>query len=322
MKAIRVHHNGPPSVLKLEDVKTPEATPGHLLIEVSATGVNFIDIYQRTGLYPVPRPYTPGSEAAGKVVGLGANVQGFAVGDMVATVGALGSYAEHCLVPADKAVKVPDGIEPRSAAAALLQGMTAHYLATSTYPLGPGKTCLVHAAAGGVGLLLVQLAKRLGAHVYGTVSTEEKARLAREAGADEVILYTRQDFEAELRKATGGRGVDVVYDSVGQSTFDKSLSVLANLGMLVLFGQSSGPVSPVSPSTLAKGSHFLTRPSLFHYVADRESLERRAADVFGWILDGSLKLRIEHSVPLAEAADAHHLLESRQTTGKVLIEPV
>jgi len=268
MKAIRVASFGGPEVLEVRDIPAPSAPPGHVLVRIRATGANFIEIYQRTGLYPVQLPWTPGGEGAGEVEAVGSGVKTLRVGDRVASVQMLGSYAEVAVVPEERAVVVPDGLDLESAAAALLQGMTAHYLVYSTFPLRQGQSCLVHAAAGGVGLLLTQLAKRRGARVLGTVGTDEKARLAREAGADEVIVYTREDFVARVREATGGRGVDVVYDSVGQATFDKSLECLAPLGMLALFGQSSGVVAPVNPSVLAqKGSLFLTRPTLFHYVA-------------------------------------------------------
>jgi NADPH:quinone reductase len=282
--------------------------------------VNFIEIYQRTGLYPVQLPWTPGGEGAGEVEAVGSGVEKLRVGDRVASVQMLGSYAEQALVSEERAVVVPDGLDLESAAAALLQGMTAHYLVYSTFPLRQGQSCLVQAAAGGVGLLLTQLAKRCGARVFGTVGTDEKARLAREAGADQVIVYTREDFVAIVREATGGRGVDVVYDSVGQATFDKSLECLAPLGMLALFGQSSGVVAPVNPIVLAqKGSLFLTRPTLFHYVAERARLEWRSNEILGWVKDGSLKLRIGRRYPLAEASEAHRALAARETSGKVLL---
>jgi len=282
--------------------------------------VNFIEIYQRTGLYPVQLPWTPGGEGAGEVEAVGSGVEKLRLGDRVASVQMLGSYAEQTLVSEERAVVVPDGLDLEAAAAALLQGMTAHYLVYSTFPLRQGQSCLVQAAAGGVGLLLTQLAKRCGARVFGTVGTDEKARLAREAGADQVIVYTREDFVAIVREATGGRGVDVVYDSVGQATFDKSLECLAPLGMLALFGQSSGVVAPVNPSVLAqKGSLFLTRPTLFHYVAERARLEWRANEILGLVKDGSLKLRIGRRYPLAEASEAHRALAARETSGKVLL---
>jgi NADPH2:quinone reductase len=289
---------------------------------MAAIGVNFIEVYQRTGLYPVPMPATPGGEGAGEVVAVGDGVKTLRAGDRVASVAFAGAYAEEALVHEERAVKVPDRVDLRQAAAAILQGMTAHYLTKSTFPLKAGQACLVHAAAGGVGLLLIQLAKRAGARVFGTVSTEEKAALARAAGADAVILYTREDFEAEVKKATEGQGVHVVYDSVGATTWEKSLNVLRPLGMLVLYGQSSGVVPPFNAGLLAqKGSLFLTRPTLFHYVADRASLEWRAGEVLGAVRDGSLKLRVEHSFALQDAAEAHRALEGRRTTGKVVLIP-
>lgn len=322
MKAIRFQKFGGPEELKLEEIPVPDPPAGHVRMKVAAAGLNFIEVYQRSGLYPVALPATPGSEGAGEVVALGPDVKTLRVGDRVASVRLLGSYAEQAIVPEEGAVKVPEGLELKQAAAAMLQGMTAHYLVYSTFPLKPGQSCLIHAAAGGVGLLLVQLAKRCGAHVFGTVSTEEKAKLAREAGADQVILYTQQDFEAEVKKGTDGKGVNVVYDSVGATTFDKSLSSLAPLGMLVLFGQSSGVVPPFNTSVLGqKGSLFLTRPSLFHHVADRARLAWRANEILSWVKEGSLRLRIDRTFPLAEAAEAHRALEARRTTGKVLLIP-
>jgi NADPH2:quinone reductase len=322
MKAIRVSSTGGPDVLALEDVPSPEPGTGQVRVRMAAAGLNFIEVYQRTGLYPVTLPWTPGGEGAGAVTAVGPGVTTLRVGDRVASVIFSGSYAEEALVPQERAVLVPSGIDLQQAAAALLQGMTAHYLVFTTFPLKAGQACLVHAAAGGVGLLLVQMAKRCGARVFATVSTEEKATLAREAGADRTILYTREDFEAVVRAETGGRGVDVVYDSVGKDTFERSLGSLRPLGMMVSYGQSSGPIAPFAPGILgAKGSLFLTRPSLFHYVADRPSLEWRAGDVFKWIADGSLKLRIGATFPLAKAADAHRALEGRKTTGKVLLIP-
>lgn len=322
MKAIRVLAHGGPEVLRLEEIPAPEPPPGHVRVRLAATGLNFLEVYYRSGLYPAQLPLTLGGEGAGEVVAVGAGVQSLRPGDHVASIQLQGSYAEEALVAEDRAVRIPEGLEPKLAAAALLQGMTAHYLVYSTFPLRPGQSCLIHAAAGGVGLLLVQLAKRCGAHVFATVSTEEKARLAHEAGADQVILYTQQDFEAELKRATGGRGVNVVYDSVGATTFDKGLSCLQPLGMMVLYGQSSGVVAPVPPSVLVgKGSLFLTRPSLFHYVADRARLAWRANEVLSWVKEGTLRLRIGATFPLAQAADAQRALEGRQTTGKVLLVP-
>jgi NADPH2:quinone reductase len=321
MKAIRFDAPGGPEVLRLADVPRPVPAPGQALVRVEAAGLNFIDVYQRTGLYPVTLPGTPGLEGAGVIEALGPGVSGLGIGDRVAWSNGLGSYAEEVAVVADRLVKVPPGVDSRTAAALMLQGMTAHYLVETVYPLGAGKTCLVHAAAGGVGLLLVQMAKRKGARVFATVSTEEKAALARRAGADVVILYTQQDFAAEIKKGTEGRGVDVIYDSVGQTTFEKGLGCLATRGMMALFGQSSGVVAPISPSALAKGSLFLTRPTLFDYAADRASLEWRAGDVLGQVASGQLEVRIGRTFPLAEAGEAHRALEGRQTTGKVLILP-
>ncbi len=322
MKAIRIHATGGPEKLVLEDVPVPTPPARHVRVRLAAVGINFIEVYQRTGLYSVPLPATPGGEAAGEVVAVGPEVTTLQVGDRVASFNFQGAYAEEALVAEDRAVKVPDGVDLRAAAAAMLQGMTAHYLAKSTRPLKPGDACVVHAAAGGVGLLLIQIAKACGARVFGTVSTEAKAALARAAGADQVILYTKADFEAEVRKATDGRGVQVVYDSVGATTWEKSLNCLAPLGMLVLFGQSSGVVPPFNPALLAqKGSLFLTRPTLVHYVADRKNLEWRANEILGGVADGSLKLRFEHTYPLAQAAQAHRDLEARATTGKLLLIP-
>jgi len=322
MKAIRVHEFGGPEVLSYEDVPLPEPGPGEARVRIEVAGVNFIDVYHRTGLYPGQLPITLGVEGAGVVDAVGPGVSEVRPGDRVAYAMQPGSYAEYAVVQAWKLVPVPDDLETRQAAAVMLQGMTAHYLSHSTYPLKPGDTALVHAAAGGVGHLLVQMARRRGARVIGTVSTEEKARLAREAGADEVILYTQVDFEEEVRRLTGGRGVHVVYDSVGKTTFDKSLNCLARRGYLVLYGQSSGPVGPFDPQILnAKGSLFLTRPSLGHYVADRGELLGRASDLFAWMIAGELQVRIDRTFPLAEAGEAHRYLEGRQTKGKVLLIP-
>ena len=320
MKAIQVKETGGPEKLQLVDVPAPQPGPKQALVRIAATGVNFIDIYFRIGLYKADLPLTPGSEAAGTVEAVGPDVTAVAPGDRVAYAMARGSYAEYALVPADQLVKLPEAVDFNTAAAAMLQGMTAHYLTHSTYPLKSGDSCLVHAAAGGAGGLVVQMAKMLGARVFGTVSTEEKARIAREHGADEAILYTRQEFDTEVKRLTGGRGVDVVYDSVGKTTFDKSLNSLRPRGVLALFGQSSGPVPPFDPTILnGKGSLFLTRPSLAHYLLNREELLWRAGDVLGWIAQGKLKLRIDRTYPLAEAAEAHRALEGRHTAGKLLL---
>ena len=320
MRAIRVHEYGGPEVLRLEEIADPRPGPGDAVVRLDAIGVNFIEVYQRKGQYPTPTPFTPGREGAGTVVAVGEGVTGVRVGDQVASETLDGSYAELASARADRLVVLPDSVDTRLGAAAMLQGMTAHYLATSTYPLSRGDRCLVHAAAGGVGLLLCQIASRRGAMVIGTASTAEKAELAREAGAREVIRYTEQDFVAELKRITAGKGVNVVYDSVGKTTFEGSLDCLAPRGMMVLFGQSSGPVGPIDPQVLnRKGSLFLTRPTLGHYVASRDELVARASDVLGWIGNGTLKLRIDRTYPLADAAQAHRALESRATTGKVLL---
>jgi NADPH2:quinone reductase len=322
MKAIRVHQHGGPDVLRYEDIPTPSAGPGQVLVHIEAAGLNFIDVYERTGLYQVELPRTLGMEAAGTVTEVGPDVADLAAGDRVAYTGVAGAYAEYAVVPADRAVRVPPGVTLKQAAAAILQGMTAHYLASSTYPLRPNETCLVQAAAGGLGLLLCQMAKLRGARVIGTVSTGAKADLARAAGADDVILYTQQDFELEVKRLTGGAGVQVVYDSVGKTTFLKGLNCLARRGMMVLCGQSSGPVEPIDPQLLhRKGSLFLTRPTLFHYMATRDELLARANEVFGWIADGKLAIRIDREYTLSEAAAAQRALEGRQTTGKVLLIP-
>jgi NADPH2:quinone reductase len=322
MKAVRVSGFGGPEVLKCEEIPIPKPGPGQARVKIEAIGVNYIDVYHRTGLYPNQPPFTLGMEGAGVVDDVGEGVSEVKIGDRVAYAMEIGSYAEYAVVPAWRLVPVPADLDSRSAAAVMLQGMTAHYLTHSTYPLAKGDVALVHAAAGGVGLLLVQIAKRRGAAVFGTVSTEEKARLAREAGADAIILYTRQDFVEEMRKLTDGKGAHVVYDSVGQSTFDKSLDCLRPRGYLALFGQSSGPVPPFNLGILAaKGSLFVTRPTLIHYTATREELLERAGDLFEWIAAGELKLRIDRVFPLLEAAEAHRLLESRKTTGKLLLTP-
>ena len=322
MRAVRIHAPGGPEKLVYEEVPDPSPGPGEALVEIEAAGVNFIDVYRRTGLYPIALPAINGSEGAGTVVALGPGVREVAVGDRVAYQGVLGSYAERAVAPAKQLVRLPEGVSTKQGAALMLQGMTAHYLACTTYPLERGDTCLVHAAAGGVGLLLCQIAKLRGARVVGTVSTSEKARLAREAGADEVILYVERDFEVDLKRVMAGAGVQVVYDSVGQATFDKSLRCLARRGMIVLFGQSSGPVAPFDPQTLNRlGSLFLTRPKLDDYVATREELLERAGQVMGWVREGRLRLRIALELPLSQAAEAHRLLEARSTAGKILLIP-
>ena len=322
MKAVRVHQNGGPEVLRYEEIPVPEPGAGEARVKIEAVGLNYIDIYQRTGLYPLKVPFTLGMEGAGIVDAVGPNVTEVKEGDRVAYSMHLGSYAEYAVVPAWKLVPLPRSVDSQSAAAVMLQGMTAHYLTRSTYPLKKGETALVHAAAGGVGLLLIQVAKRTGATVFGTVSTEEKAKLAREAGADEVILYTQTDFLTEVKRLTNGAGVHVVYDSVGKDTFEKSLDCLRPRGYLVLFGNSSGPVPPFDLGRLAaKGSLFVTRPTLIHYASNREELLQRSGDLFKWIANGELKLRIDKTFALKDAAEAHRQLEARKTTGKVLLIP-
>ena len=322
MKAIRVHAPGGPEAMRLEDVPEPQAGPGEVLVRMEATGVNFIEVYQRKGQYPLQTPFTPGTEGAGAVVAIGEGVTTLRVGERVASETLKGTYAELAKTRAERLVRLPDGVEGRVAAAVMLQGITAHYLATSTYPIQRGDRCLIHAAAGGVGLLLCQIAKRRGAWVVGTTSTPEKARLARDAGADEVIVYTEQDFVAEVERLTGGKGVHVVYDSVGKTTFDGSLDCLVPRGMMVLFGQSSGPVPPLDPQVLnRKGSLFLTRPTIAHYVASSEELTARASELLSWIEEGWLRVHIDRTFPLGEAAQAHAALESRQTVGKLLLVP-
>jgi NADPH2:quinone reductase len=322
MRAIRVHELGGPEALRLDVVSDPVPGPGEVLVRLEAIGVNFVETYQRKGVYPMKLPYIPGEEGAGIVAAVGPGVDDVRVGERVASVNLRGTYAELALADASRVVAVPDGVSARDAAAVMLQGMTAHYLATSVHALQPGERCLVHAAAGGVGLLLCQMAKRRNAIVFGTTSSEAKARLAREAGADEVIDYTTRDFAAEVARFTGGERLHVVYDSVGATTYMKSLDCLAPRGMLVLFGQSSGVVPPIDPLLLSrKGSLFLTRPTLAHYVATRDELVWRAGEVLGWVSDGSISVRIDREVSLAEAAEAHRALESRRTTGKVLLVP-
>jgi len=322
MKAIRVHAPGGPEALRYEDVAQPSPAAGQVLVKVEAAGVNYIDVYQRNGLYKVATPFTLGQEAAGVVSAVGAGVTDPKVGDRVVYASILGAYAEYAVVPADRVVVLPEGVTTRQAAAVMVQGMTAHYLACTTYPLKTGDTCLVHAAAGGVGLLLCQVASRRGARVIGTVSTREKAALARDAGARDVILYTEQDFEVEAKRLTGGLGLQVVYDSVGKTTFEKGLNCLTRRGMMVLYGQSSGPIGSFDPQVLMqKGSLFLTRPTIAHYIATRAELVTRAGEVLSWLKSGTLKVRIEHEFSLAEAAEAHRALEARKTTGKLLLIP-
>jgi NADPH2:quinone reductase len=322
MKAIRVHTPGGPEVMKLEDVSEPQPKAGEAIVKVDAAGLNYIDVYQRSGLYKLDLPLTLGLEAGGTVTAVGSGVSEVKVGDKVAYTGVPGAYAQYAAVPAARLVVLPQGVSTKQGAAIMLQGMTAHYLASSTYPLKSGDTCLVHAAAGGVGLILCQIARLRGAKVIGTVSTEEKAKLAREAGANETIIYTKQDFAAEVKRITGGKGLQVVYDSVGKDTWEGSLNCCAPRGMVALYGQSSGPIGQIDPQILnTKGSLFLTRPSLNAYIATREELQQRAGELFGWLRDGRLKLRMEFEFPLKDAAEAHRALESRKTTGKVLLIP-
>jgi NADPH2:quinone reductase len=322
MKAIQVKQPGGPEVLQLVDLPIPQPKANEAVVKIAASGVNFIDVYQREGRYKVALPFVLGQEAAGTVTSVGSDVKSLKTGDRVAWSSILGAYAEYAAVPAERLVAVPQGVSDQQAASAMLQGMTAHYLIYDTFPLKGGQTALVHAAAGGVGLLLVQMAYNLGARVIATVSTDEKAKLAREAGADEVILYTQADFEAETRRLTGGHGVDVVYDSVGKTTFEKGLNVLRPRGMMVLFGGSSGAVPPFDLIQLSqKGSLYITRPTLGHYTATTEELRARSTAVFTMIAEGKLKLRIEHKYPLADAATAHRDLEARKTTGKLLLIP-
>lgn len=322
MKAIRVHEYGDADRLVYEDVPVPEPGPGEVCVKVAAAGLNFVEIYNRKGWYANTLPLTLGGEFAGTVAAVGAGVDGFKPGDRVATASGRGGYAEYAVAPAAQLVPVPEGISLEQAAAVLLQGMTAHYLALSTYPIKPGDTALVHAAAGGVGSLLVQIIKNLGGRVIATVSTEEKARIAREAGADEVIIYSQVDFESEVQRLTGGQGLEVVYDGVGQATFLKGLNLLKLRGYMVLYGQSSGRVEPIDPQLLnRKGSLFLTRPSLGHYTLNRDEVLWRAGDLFGWMESGRLRVRIDKTFPLAAAAEAHTYMESRQTKGKVLLVP-
>jgi len=322
MKAIQIKQTGGPEVMELVDLPVPHPKPNEAVVKIQAVGVNFIDVYNREGRYKQALPFVLGQEGAGTVSAVGSEVRNVKSGDRVAYTMVLGSYAEYASVPADKLVKIPEGVSEREAAAAILQGMTAHYLVYDTYPLKKGETALVHAAAGGVGLLLVQMAHNIGARVIGTVSTEAKAKLARDAGADDIILYTQTDFEAETKRLTGGKGIDVVYDSVGKTTFEKGLNLLRPRGMMALYGGSSGAVPPFDPIILTqKGSLFLTRPSLGAYVLTPEELQMRASAVFGMIRDGKLKLRTEHIYPLSQAQQAHRDLEGRKTTGKLLLIP-
>jgi NADPH2:quinone reductase len=322
MKSIRVHQFGGPEAMRLEDISLPDPGPGEARVRLEAIGVNFIDVYHRTGLYPSSLPLTPGMEGAGVVDAVGPDVSEVRVGDRVAYAMSQGSYAEYAIVSAAKLVPLPEKLGSREGAMAMLQGMTAHYLARSTFPLREWHTALVHAAAGGVGLLLVQIAKQFGARVIGTVSTEEKARAAEAAGADEIIRYTEVDFETEVKRLTSNEGVHVVYDSVGQATFERSLRCLAPRGMLVLFGQSSGPIPPFDPLVLSThGSLFVTRPRLDHYSSNRAELLQRAGDVLTWIVDGDLRLTLDRELPLSDAAEAHRLLEGRQTKGKLILRP-
>ncbi|MSP40279.1 MAG: quinone oxidoreductase [Deltaproteobacteria bacterium] len=322
MKAVRIHQYGGPEVLTYEDIPIPEPKAGEARVKIDAIGLNFIDIYQRTGLYPLQMPCALGMEGAGVVDAVGDGVSEVRAGDRVAYAMILGSYAEYAIVPAARLAPLPVNVDMKSAAALMLQGMTAHYLTHSTYPLKKGDTALIHAAAGGVGLLLIQIAKMLGARVIGTVGTEAKAALAKQAGADDVILYTQTDFLVEVKKLTDGKGVNVVYDSVGATTFEKSLDCLSPRGYLALFGQSSGPVAPFDPGKLAaKGSLFLTRPSLGHYMLDRAELLARANDLFAWTAAGKLQLRIESTLALQDAAEAQRLLAGRKTSGKVVLVP-
>lgn len=321
MKAVRVYECGPPDVLRYEEVPEPQLTDDSAIVKLGAVGVNFTDIYVRSGIHKVQLPVIPGQEGAGVVTAVGSGASGVEVGDVVAYTGVLGAYAQYALVPAWRLVKLPRGLDEKTAAAVLLQGMTAHYLSHDTFPIKKDQKVLVHAGAGGVGSLLIQMAKRLGAYVITTTSTEEKAVLAKEAGADEVIVYTKQDFEEEVRRLTDGSGVNVVYDSVGKTTFEKSMKCLMRRGWMVVFGQSSGLVPPISTMELSNGSRFLTRPMLLDYTSTRGELEHRANDVFDMVRSGRLKVRVFKTLPLQQAVEAHRLLEGRQTTGKLLLVP-
>jgi NADPH2:quinone reductase len=322
MRAIQIDHTGGPEVLNFRDLPDPTPGPGEALVRIEASGVNFIDTYLREGRYPAKLPFILGQEAAGTIVSLGPpapNTPEFKPGEPVVWCSAPGTYADMAVAPLARLIRIPEGLSARQAAAVMLQGMTAHYLAYSTYRIQSGDPVLIHAGAGGVGLLLIQMAKHLGARVFTTVSTDEKAALARDAGADETILYTREDFAQRVRELTGGKGLPVVYDSVGKTTFDGSLACLRPRGLMALFGASSGAVPPFDLIKLSAGSLFITRPRLNDYTASRQELEWRASDVLGWVRDGSLKLHLEHSYPLAEAAQAHRDLQARKTTGKVLL---
>ena len=322
MQAIQITQTGGADVLQLRELPTPTPGSGEVLVRIEACGVNFIDIYLREGRYPSPLPFIPGQEAAGVVAALGPGVSDFKVGDSIAWCGIPGTYAQFAVAPVARLIAIPDGVTTRQAAAAMLQGMTAHYLAHSTYAIQRGDSVLIHAGAGGVGLLLIQMAKSLGARVFATVSTEEKAELAQAAGADETILYTKDDFTTKVRELTNGAGVPVVYDSVGKTTFDGSLACLRPRGILVLYGGASGAVPPFDPIQLStRGSLYLTRPTLKEYITTRQELVQRAGDVLRWVAEGTLKLRLEHNYPLADAAQAHRDLEGRKTTGKLLLIP-
>ena len=321
MKAVQITEFGGPEVMKYQDLPDLSPNEGQALVQIEAVGVNYTDTYSRSGVNPTTLPWVVGVEGAGVVKQVGPNVTQVREGDSVVYCGIPGSYAEQAIVPADRLIKIPQGLDSKASAAAMLQGMTAHYLCHSTYQVKQGDKVLVHAGAGGVGLLLIQMVKRLGGYVFSTVSTDAKAQLAKDAGADEVILYTSQNFADEMNKATNGQGVEVVYDAVGQTTFDGSISSLARRGYMVLYGQASGPVPPVDPRVLGNGSKFLTRPGLGDYTVTRQELEQRAGDVLGWVKSGELKLRIEHVMALSEASEAHRQLESRLTTGKVVLIP-
>jgi NADPH:quinone reductase len=322
MKAVRLYEPGGPEKLVYEDVPAQTPGPGQALVKIKAIGLNYIDVYYRTGLYKAPMPLIPGMEAAGIVDAVGDNATEVKPGNRVVYAGVLGAYAEYAVVNSWRLARLPDSLDFDTGAALMLQGLTAHYLTTSTYPLKRGETVLIHAAAGGVGLLLIQIAKKIGARVIGTVSTDEKALLAANAGADHIILYTKKDFDREVKSITGGSGVDVVYDSVGKTTFDRGLDCLRRRGMMILFGQSSGPVPPFDLNVLnQKGSLYVTRPGLPHYTADRDELLWRSKDIMEWANDGVLHVRIDRTYPLKEAAMAHRALEGRETAGKVLLKP-